>query len=455
MKINKSILREADIRGVYPDNVNVELARKLGNVYGSYLRSIKEKYCVVGHDNRFGGPELTGALIKGLREAGVNVVYVGLVTTPMLNFACHKMEVEYGIEITASHNPVNENGFKLFGKNYLHMSHEELKIIYDGLLDEEFEFKSGRGSLEEIDIYESYARYITKNIKPGNRHLRVVVDPGNGTGSVIVKRIYKKLPFKAEFINTESDPTFPNHHPDPSDSYNLKQLQKAVLNSSADLGIAYDGDADRVGLVDNHGKVVDADKMISLMALELLKTNNEQPILFDIKCSNMVKDIVEKNGGTTVEVSASSARQEQTMFESDCIFGGGYSNHIFFRDNHPGYDDGIYAGLRFHDMLSHTNKSLHDMVKKLPKYCNSEEIRKYTPESKKKALIKSIKVYCENKKYEICDVEGIKAYKKNGSWALVRPSNTGPYITIRFEAKNKKDLAKIQKEFLAILDIEI
>jgi phosphomannomutase/phosphoglucomutase len=270
-----------------------------------------------------------------------------------------------------------------------------------------------------------------------------------------VKKIYKKLPFNVEFINMENDPSFPNHQPDPSMEDNMKQLRKEVLDSGADLGIAYDGDGDRVGIVDNKGKVIPADKLIGIMAPYILKENPDKPILYDIKCSNMIKDVVEAQGGTYIEASASSARQEQFMLEQDCSFGGGYSNHIFFRDNHPGYDDGIYAGLRIHEMLSHTNKTLHDMVKKLPRYQNSVEIRQYMAESKKKAFIKNVKNYCENKKYDICDIEGVKAYKKNGSWALVRASNTGPYITVRFEAKTKKDLLKIQKEFLAILDIEI
>ena len=452
MKFDESVLREADIRGVYPDQLNSEFAMRLGKVFGTYVRKNKAEYCVVGHDNRFGGPDLTKNLIEGILSTGVSVIYIGLVTTPMLNYASRRLGVDYGVCVTASHNPKQDNGFKLFGKYALHCSHEDLDYIYNALKDPDFKFRKGDGDLKHIDVSDAYAQAVAESTIPGKKNLKVVVDPGNGTGSVIVKKVYDRLPYKVTYINDKSDPSFPNHHPDPNVKENLKQLQAAVKRNKADIGLAYDGDADRIGVVDDKGHIVDSDVMMALMVGPILRDYPDKPILIDVKCTKALQDEIEKHHGTFIEVTPSSARQEDQMFFDDLAFGGGYSNHIFFHDRHPGYDDGIYAGLRFHEMLSYSKYPLSDMLKGLKSYYNTDEIKVATTDEKKWKIVDSIKKYCDNNGYEYSTIDGIKAQLKNG-WALVRASNTGPNLTLRFEATTSARLAAIKKEFLGMVNM--
>jgi len=455
MIVSKNILREADIRGVYPKEVTTDVALKLGYVFAEYARKHKQSYVVVGHDNRFGGPELTEKLIEGLTYSGINVLFIGLVTTPMLNFASHKLEKEYGIMVTASHNPKDYNGFKLFGKDYLHCSHEDLKFIYQRLLDDNYKGVNARekGKVENVDIDSSYVKYLSNQFEFGNRHMKCVIDCGSGTASTIIKRIYNKMPFEVTYIYSESDPSFPYHHPDPNVKDNLKDLCKEVKKQGADIGLAYDGDADRIGIVDNKGKVVDAEVMMAVIAPSIIKQDKTRPILVDVKCSDVIRDTVIDAGGTYIDTVSSSARQEDLMVFENCLFGGQYANHIFFRDRHHGYDDGIYAGLRYQEYLSHVNKSLHDIVKsKIKKYYNTDEIKISTTDSKKWKIVEGVKKYADTRNYKYEVLDGIKITKKD-SWALVRASNTGPNLTLRFEAKSKAALVKIQKEFLDAVGI--
>jgi phosphomannomutase/phosphoglucomutase len=455
MIVSKNILREADIRGVYPTEVNKDVALKLGYVFAEYAIKNKQDYVVVGHDNRFGGPELTKNLIEGLIYSGINVIYIGLVTTPMLNYASHELNKEYGVMVTASHNPKDYNGFKLFGKNYLHCSHEDLDFIYDRLQDDNYKCKEVKehGTIEYVDIDLSYANYLAKQFNFGKKHLKCVIDCGNGTASTIIKRVYDRMPFDVSYIYSDSNPNFPFHHPDPNVKSNLKDLCKEVKRVKADIGLAYDGDADRIGIVDNHGNVVDADVMMSVIAPSIIKKDKTKPILVDVKCSNIIRDTVIEAGGTYIDTTPSSARQEDLMLYEDCLFGGQYANHIFFRDSHPGYDDGIYAGLRYQEFLTKTNRSLYQLTKhKLSKYYHTDEIKIKTTDDKKWKVVEEIKRYADMRNYKYDTISGIRVIK-DSSWALVRASNTGPDLTIRFEATSKRGLTMIQNEFMDVIGI--
>lgn len=451
MKFDKSILREADIRGVYGVQITPSFATRLGLVYGSYLREKKLTKIVVGHDNRIGGNVLAKNLIEALISTGIDVVFIGLVTTPMLNFAARELEIEYGIMITASHNPSCDNGFKLFGKNYQHCDYDELNTIYNRLSDEKTKIYSGNGKIINLEINDLYSKYLRNSIKLGSRKMKVVVDPGNGTASIIVKKVYNRFPFDVIFINDESNPMFPNHHPDPNVKENMVDLCNAVLLYNADLGLAYDGDADRCGFVDNNGKVIDADIMMALMCKDILKTSKNKTVLIDVKCSNTLRDEIKKYNGKIYLDTPSSAKQERVMLEHDIPFGGGYSNHIFFRDKHPGYDDGIYVGLRVQEMLSHTTYNLSDMLTRLNNYYHTDEIKVKTTDELKFKIIDEIKKYAKDKKYKIDETDGVKVIKDN-SWGLLRASNTGPNLTLRFEATTKDELKNIQHELMSVLN---
>lgn len=452
MKFDKSILREADIRGIYPHQISGEFATRLGAVFGTYLKSLGKNFCVVGHDNRFGGPHLTKTLVEGLISTGINVVYIGLVTTPMLNFASRKLGLEYGIMVTASHNPKDDNGFKLFGKNYQHCDHDVLAKIYDDLANQNLKLATGKGKIEHVDVADSYAKYLAEAINPGNKRMRAVVDCGNGTASIIIRKVYERLPFETIFLFSDSNPNFPNHHPDPNVKENLAKLAKAVKHNRADIGIAYDGDCDRAGFVDNKGNVVEADVMMAIMCKDIIKENENKTILIDVKCSKVLEDEIKEAGGNVLIETPSSAQQERIMDEQNINFGGGYSNHIFFRDRHPGYDDGIYVGLRVQEMLTNREESLHEITKSLKQYYNTGEIKVSTTDAKKFKIVEGIKKYCDSHNYEYSTIDGIKVFK-GSSWALVRASNTGPNLTLRFESTSESGLKHIQKEFMDVLGI--
>lgn len=452
MNFDKSILREADIRGIYPHQISGDFAYRLGQVFGTYVKTLKKSFVVVGHDNRFGGPHLTKKLIEGLISTGTNVIYIGLVTTPMLNFASYKLGQEYGIMVTASHNPKDNNGFKLFGENYQHCDHDVLDIIYNALADPKYKIAKGSGKIEHIDVSDAYAKYLSESINPGNRPMRVVVDCGNGTASVIIKKVYELLPFETIYLYSDSNPNFPNHHPDPNVKDNLAKLAYAVKHNRADLGLAYDGDADRCGFVDNKGNIIESDVMMALIAPYIIKENENKTILIDVKCSKILEDEIKRAGGDIYIETPSSATQERTIDRLNIPFGGGYSNHIFFKDRHPGYDDGIYVGLRVQELVNQSDLTLNEMFKKLKLYCNTEEIRVKTTDDKKFKIVEGIKNYCDSHHYEYSTIDGIKVMKKNG-WALVRASNTGPNLTLRFEANTEHELKKIKQEFMDVLGI--
>lgn len=452
MDFDKVVLREADIRGMYPDQISAELAKRLGEVFGSYIIRLGKTHCVVGHDNRIGGHQLTKSLIEGLISTGIDVIYIGLVTTPMFNFACRKVGLEYGIMVTASHNPRHDNGFKIFGKNYQHCDHDVLKIIYDGLSDKKYKLEKGKGKIESIDVSESYAKYISESINLTNQPMKIAVDCGNGTTSVIIKKLYERLPFEVIYLYSDSNPNFPNHHPDPNVKSNLKELARTVRYNKCDLGIAYDGDCDRAGFVDNKGNIVEADVIMALLCKDIIKNSSKKVVSVDVKSSKVLEDEIIKHGGEVYYETSSSARQERVMDELDIPFGGGYSNHIFFRDRHPGYDDGIYIGLRVQEMLLKEKKPLSELTKRLKLYHNTEEIKIRTTDAKKFKIVEGVKKYCEQHKYSYTTVDGLKIQKDKG-WALVRASNTGPNITLRFEATTENELKKIQDEFMSVLEI--
>ena len=451
MKFDKSILREADIRGIYKTQITPEFATRLGLVFGSYLRTQKVKSVVVGHDNRHGGCLLSKNLIEALISTGIDVIFIGLVTTPMLNFASRKLEIEYGIMVTASHNPACDNGFKLFGKNYQHCDYDELNTIYEALSNEDYKIYSGSGKVINLEINDLYAKSVRDSIKLGSRRTKVVVDPGNGTASIIVKKIYERFPFDVVYINDESDPNFPNHHPDPNVKENMRQLCDAVIENNADLGLAYDGDADRCGFVDNNGEVIDADILMAIMCKDIIKESKNKTVLIDVKCSNTLRDEIIACKGNIYLDTPSSAKQERDMEENNIVFGGGYSNHIFFRDKHPGYDDGIYVGLRVQELLSHTNLNLTDMLKRLNTYYHTDEIKVKTTDELKFTIVDELKKYAKDNNYKTDTTDGVKVIK-DSSWGLLRASNTGPNLTLRFEATTKQELKTIQKEFMDVLN---
>lgn len=447
MKLDETILRKWDIRGIYPDQINEDVAKRVGNAYAYFLKEKKWDTCIIGRDNRIGGDNLARSLIKSLSESGINVIYLDMVTTPMLNFACHKLNNPYGIMITASHNPKNDNGFKIFGNNCLHLKTDELNYFYNLIKEDKKTVSDIKGSIKNLNIKEPYIESLINNINLEKRRLKIVVDCGNGTASTIIRDVYKNFNCDVIYLYSESDPSFPNHHPDPNVFDNLKDLCKMVIETKADLGIAYDGDCDRVGIVDNNGNVLETDKLMSIYSKDIIENNDNKNIIIDVKCSIALEDAIKKQGGNPVMVCNGSAYIESYVHDYPASFGGEYSGHVFFNDKHYGYDDGIYAGLRLQEILCNQNKALNELTCDYQKLFNTPEIKVSCNDDIKFKIVDQIKEYCKQKNYTYIDIDGVRVTFNDG-WALVRASNTGPNLTARFEATTEKRVKEIKEEFV-------
>lgn len=453
MKINENIFRQYDIRGVYPIDIDETFAYLIGRSYGSY---IKEKYnyssCVIGYDNRISSAALKDELTKGLIESGCHVTSIGLCTTPMLYYARYIKKIP-GIMITASHNSKEENGFKFSFDPDSNARGEMIDDFKKYTLEKKF--INGNGSINYININDDYYKYLQDNVKMGKRPLKVVYDPGNGVGSTIVKPIhdyYNNL--DNIYICSNSDGTFPHHHPDPSVEENLDMLKQAVLENKADIGISYDGDADRIGFIDELGNFIPVDYIIAIFANYLIPNLSNKTILFDIKCSKTLEDEIIKSGGTTFMYRTGASYTQTKVYEDNLSFGGEYSGHLYFNDRiHPN-SCGIYAGLRMLEILSNTDKKLSELIKDFTKYKSIPEVRVPCDDNYKFRVVANIKNYCLQKQYIINDIDGVRVTFDDG-WALVRASNTGPNLTLRFEAINEQRLKEIENEFNTLVENNI
>lgn len=443
----KEIFREYDVRGEYKTQIDEDTAYTIGLTFGTKIKALGKTTCVIGHDNRLSSESLTESLIKGILETGINIIYLGLVTTPMYYYACIYLKIDSGIMVTASHNPVNDNGFKITLQDYYCACGSDIKDLYDLAISKKFTF--GNGSIQQFDIKGLYVDRITNDIHI-NKKLKVVVDPANAAGTVIVKDVFDKLNIDPIYINNVSDGRFPNHHPDPSVPSNLIELGNMVKELHADCGIALDGDADRVGLVDEEGNMIPIDTYMAIMCDDLIPELDNKTILFDVKCSKQLVDEIIKLGGIPYLYRTGSSYLRNKIRELDLAFGGELSGHIFFRDRWDGFDDGIYAGIRFLEVLSNTLKKASELDDEMTKYCSSPEIKVPTSEEMKSVIIDKVKKYAIENNYEIETIDGVRISFDCG-WALVRASNTGPNLTLRFEAKSNEKLMEIQKIIMGII----
>lgn len=441
--IDKAIFREYDIRGEYKTQITENTAYTIGLTYGTKIKSLGKKKCVVGHDNRLSSNSLTEALLKGITETGIDVSYLGLVTTPMYYFGCLHLGIDTGVMVTASHNPVNDNGFKIALENYDNACGPKIKELLE--LATSLEFASGKGSIETVDIKKDYIERVLKDIVL-KRPLKVVVDPANATGSIVIKDIFDRIDADVIYINEISDGSFPNHHPDPSIEANMAQLKEKVLSEHADIGIGLDGDADRVGIVDEKGNFVAADTLMAIIWNDLMPKVSNKTALFDVKCSKQLEDEIVRLGGNPFIYRTGNSYLKNKIKEMDLAFGGELSGHLFFRDRWDGYDDGIYAGLRILEILASDDKSLSEKYFAFPKYYSTPEIKVKTTEEKKFSIVEEVKRYCEEKDLKTILEDGVRVQFDDG-WALVRASNTGPNLTMRFEAENEVRLEEIKKEY--------
>lgn len=447
--INKNIFRGYDIRGIYPSEIDEDTAYTIGLGFGSYIKSIGKTNCVVGHDNRLSGMVLYNALIKGVTATGIDVISLGLCTTPMYYYACIKLKVFSGVMVTASHNPKDDNGFKFAFDESGNCKGQEIQDFLAYIL--KGEFYKGLGEVSIYDITNDYLELFRTNFNFGKRRVKVVIDPGNGTSSIIAKRIYDMFPIDAIYINDKSDGNFPNHHPDPCVEANLEQLKAKVLEVSADVGLSFDGDGDRMGFVTSTGKFIPTDKYMIIVVRDLINKVSKKEFLCDVKCSKSFSDEVEKLGARCVTSRTGNSYTKAAVRDLDLSFGGELSGHVYFRDRWPGFDSGLYAGLRLLEILSNTDKSVEELLEGITEYYSTEELKFKSPDDIKFGVIDKILEYVKSKNYNYLDIDGVKVLFDDG-WALVRASNTGPNITARFEANTEERLAALQKEFIDLIE---
>lgn len=448
--MDKNIFREYDIRGVYPTQINEEVAYTVGRSYGSYIQEkLKRNICGVGRDNRLSSPQLSKELIKGIIDSGCNVIDFGLVTTPMYYYACLKANVIIGVMVTASHNPKDDNGFKF---SFDHLGNARGEQIYDFRdYTMKGKFLNGTGEVTEFNPVLYYKSFIKENINMGDRKIKVVLDCGNGTTSLYAKDIYSQFPnLDITMICDESDANFPNHHPDPSVPENNKMLIDKVLEIGADLGIGFDGDGDRVGFITENGEFMPIDKAMIAYIRDINDKVSNKSYLFDVKCGKALEDEIIKLGGKPVVYRTGNSWTRYEVNKMKYPFGGEYSGHMYFTDRWPGLDSGLYNGLRMLEILSHTNKKFSQLVDNINIYYNTPEIKMAVSDDIKFNVVAKVKEYAVNKGYKIIDVDGVRVQFEDG-WALVRASNTGPNLTLRFEANSEERLNEIQKEFESVV----
>lgn len=449
MKVNKLMFREYDIRGIYNEDIDEEVSYLIGRAFGSNLKRMGKTETLVGYDNRISSPIIEKNLVKGITESGVNVVRLGLVTTPMYYYGWDLLNIKCGVMITASHNPKEYNGFK-FSYNGIHNAYgKDVYDLYDTIINKDF--TSGNGTITNKDIKKEYIKLLWENIELGNRKLKVIYDCGNGTTSIVAKDVFNNPNIEFIPIYADSDSEFPNHHPDPCVEENLRDLKKKVLETQADVGIAFDGDGDRVGVVDEKGNMVEIDKYMIIIWRDIYNKVKNKKCLFDIKCSKVLEDELIKLGIEPVCYRSGNSYTKAMSVKGDFPFSGEYSGHVFFRDKFPGYDDGIYAGLRLIEILSKTNKTVSELLLGINTYYSTKELKIKVNDEIKFDIVNKVKDYCISKNYKILTIDGVKALFYDGS-AVVRASNTGPNITMRYEAKTKERLNEIETEFTDLLN---
>ena len=446
VKVNEEIFREYDIRGIYEKDINEDVAYTIGLSFGSF---IKEKEVIVGFDNRASSPIIHASLLKGLIETGCKVIDLGLVTTPMYYYAKKKNNITNGIMITASHNPKEYNGFKISFSKIGNGCGQEIYDFRDftnkGL------FIKGEGYVTKLDIKEDYLNLLKNSITLGDKKIKLVVDCGNGTGSIIIKDVLKMFDVDVYYLYCTSDSTFPNHTPDPAVKENQIAIAEKVKELNYDFGFSVDGDADRVGIISNNGDIIKSDIYLDLIYRNLKDIINPKKAIYDVKCSKALIDDLEKMGYESTMYRTGNSYMNEKINNDNYQFGGEFSGHVWFRDKFPGFDDGIYAGLRVLEILSKTDKTVTDLLKGLNKYYSTEELKIETSDDMKFTVVEKVKKYCDEKCYKYNDIDGVRVLF-NDSWALVRASNTGPNIIARFEANKEERLNSIQKEFLSVIE---
>ena len=448
MIITRSIFKAYDIRGIVENELTPEVVKLIGLAIGSESIDKGERGIVVGRDGRLTGEILSEALILGLIESGCHVVDIGMVPTPLVYFATYTKGATSGVMITGSHNPPEYNGLKIMIAGET-LTAERIESLYARIIDEDFSY--GAGSSISMNIVQDYIDIIKSDIKL-TKKLNIVVDCGNGIAGDIAPKLFESLGANVTKLFCLVDGRFPNHHPDPSKPENLKDLINEVLDTGADLGLAFDGDGDRLGLIDNKGKVIWADRQMILYARDVISRNSGAKIIYDVKCSSLLSQDISKHGGEPIMSRTGHSFIKNKIKETGAELGGEMSGHIFFNERWYGFDDALYTGARLLEIISKNDDSCAEIFAKLPDRVNTPEINIHF--NKHGEQHDAISKLCKDIDFpgsEINTIDGIRVDYENG-WGLVRASNTTPCLVLRFEANDKEMLENIQAKFRTWLE---
>ncbi len=442
MNFNPRIFREYDIRGKAESDLHDAFVESLGRAYGTYVRRAGARLVALGRDCRQSGPRIFEAFATGVRATGIDIVDIGVVPTPVLYFALHHLDVQGGVVITGSHNPGDENGFKLsLGQGSIYGA--ELQRLRE--LIEAADFETGEGAWSVADVLPAYYADLEGRLRPGRR-LKVVIDAGNGMGGLTAERVYTSLGHEVIALYCDLDGTFPNHHPDPTVEANLTDLKAAVLESGADLGIAFDGDADRIGAIDARGRMVFGDQLLTFFARDIVRERAPERVrvVCEVKCSEAVSADLTPRGAEVEMWKVGHSLIKARMKDRGALIAGEMSGHLFFADRYYGYDDAVYAGARLLELLSRSEDSLAMLLDSLPPSVTTPELRVSCPDDLKFDVVARAVSHFRSR-YPVLDIDGARVTFASG-WGLLRASNTQPVLVMRFEADTEVNLAVYRRE---------
>jgi len=446
-----SIFRAYDIRGVVGRTLTADIAHRIGLGIGTEARDRGEQTLIIGRDGRDSSPELAGALVEGLRESGRDVVDIGLVPTPLLYFATHWLQANSGVMVTGSHNGPEYNGVKLIIGGQT-LFGDALQAIYRRIVAGDF--TRGKGGLSSADVRADYIARVTGDISPvaNGAGLKVVIDCGNGVAGDVAPQLFRALGHRVEEMYCDVDGAFPNHHPDPSQPENMEALVTRVKQQRADIGLAFDGDGDRLGVVDSAGHIIWPDRQLMVLAKDVLSRNRGASIIYDVKCSRHLKTVVESNGGVALMWKTGHSLIKSKMEEMQAPLAGELSGHIFFKERWYGFDDAIYAGARLLEIVIRSGMSSQDLFAEMPEGVSTPELRVKLPEDSHQTYMQKLKDNVSFPDAQVINTDGVRVEFQDG-WGLVRASNTSPVLTLRFEADNQTALERVQERFRHLLQV--
>lgn len=470
MKVDQSIFREYDIRGVAGDefdprlveefekfygkfkgvSLTVDVARAVGKAYGTIIHGDGGKKVAIGYENRPFAIELTNALIEGVLSTGIDVVFLGTSLTPLVYFTVAHYNLDGGINVTGSHNIYFYNGFKLMKKNNLPLYGEEMSKLRQMVIDDNYYSSPTLGKKEELRPFDEYKKYLKNNFSDLSG-MKVVIDSGNGSAGIYGPELFEELGAEVVELFSDLDPKFPNHVPDPEMQQNMKFLMDKVREVKADIGIGFDADGDRSGFVDERGEFIDADLTLMLMAKQVLTKHPGKKILFDVKCTELLNTKILEYGGVPLMHKTGHAPIKATLrSDLDVVLAGEISGHFYFVDDYYKIDDGVYAAVYLADLLKKSGRKLSELIAEYPERIRTPEIKLPIDDVSKKETVDKITESLKSKFRSVL-IDGIRFYTSDTAWGLLRPSNTSPYLTVRFEAETKEEVMNLKK----ILDDEL